>query len=155
MSGRWILALLAGLVLCGCDTRSGSGSVSGSAPANRTDHVLGVTAAKQTIADVQDAPDHAAPNFATREKLREHYRKHGSEFGSITMQEYLELARHLRGMPAGGDVEEIRRPGGDVARFDRSTGEFGVFESDGTIRTFFKPRDGETYFRRQARRHGD
>jgi pyocin large subunit-like protein len=50
-------------------------------------------------------------------------------------------------------VLEIRRPSdGVVSRFDRRSGAFLAFDSDGTIRTFFRPNDGESYFRRQARR---
>jgi len=51
-----------------------------------------------------------------------------------------------------GNIEELRRPDGTTSRFDRSSGAFIAFNSDGTIRTFFKPNDGEAYFRRQARR---
>jgi len=41
-----------------------------------------------------------------------------------------------------------------VTRFDRTSGAFLAFNSDGVIRTFFKPNDGERYFRRQAERDG-
>ncbi|MEP6832119.1 MAG: hypothetical protein ABJB74_01945 [Gemmatimonas sp.] len=36
--------------------------------------------------------------------------------------------------------------------FDRSAVDCLAFDHDGTIRTFFKPNDGERYFRRQANR---
>ena len=49
-------------------------------------------------------------------------------------------------------VLEIRRQDGVVSRFDRSTGSFIAVNADGTIRTFFRPKDGERYFRRQATR---
>jgi hypothetical protein len=95
-----------------------------------------------------------ARGFRSRERLEEHYAKHGREFGDISIGEYLALAQRLRDAPPGGDVLELRRPAGR-ARFDRASGAFGAYDEDGTIRTFFKPRDGEAYFRRQARRHGD
>ena len=95
-----------------------------------------------------------APGFRSRERLEEHYAKHGREFGNISIEEYLALAQRLRDAAPGGDVLELRRPAG-CARFDRASGAFGAYDDDGTIRTFFKPRDGESYFRRQARRHGD
>ena len=47
---------------------------------------------------------------------------------------------------------ELRRPDGSVSRFDRASGAFLAFDADGTIRTFFKPNDGERYFERQAGR---
>jgi len=90
--------------------------------------------------------------FRSRAQLDEHFQKHGGEFGHITQAEYLHQAQRLRDAPVGGAIEEIRRDDGTVSRFDRSTGAFLAFNRDGTIRTFFKPNDGEAYFRRQASR---
>jgi hypothetical protein len=90
--------------------------------------------------------------FRSRVQFNEHFQKHGAEFGRISQVEYLRLAQTLRDAPVGGRIEEIRRSDGTVSRFDRSTGAFIAFDRDGTIRTFFKPNDGEAYFRRQAMR---
>ncbi len=91
--------------------------------------------------------------FRSREQLAEHYHKHGAEFGTVSMNEYLSLAQSLRDAPVGSDVIEVTRPvDGVVSRFDRVTGAFLAADADGTIRTFFKPNDGESYFRRQAKR---
>ncbi len=93
--------------------------------------------------------------FHSRERLEEHFRKHGSEFRAAAVQDYLHLAQALRDRPAGGDVLERVREGGVVTRFDRGSGAFIAFGADGVIRTFFKPNDGERYFERQAARaHG-
>ena len=90
--------------------------------------------------------------FASRTKLVEHYEKHGREFGSITIDEYLQMAQELRDRPADGSVVEAARSDGVVTRFDRGSGAFLAFTADRTIRTFFKPNDGEAYFRRQLKR---
>ena len=90
--------------------------------------------------------------FRSRAQFDEHFQKHGAEFGHVTQQEYLQAAQALRDAPVGGNIEEIRRDDGTSSRFDRSTGAFLAFNRDGTIRTFFKPNDGEAYFRRQATR---
>lgn len=90
--------------------------------------------------------------FRSRQHLDEHFAKHGREFSGLSKQEYLLAAQTLRDRPAGGDVEEITRSDGTTSRFDRESGAFLAFNSDGTIRTFFKPNDGERYFRRQAQR---
>jgi len=90
--------------------------------------------------------------FHSRAQFNEHFAKHGAEFGRVTQQEYLRAAQTLRDAPVGGNIEELRRPDGTTSRFDRASGAFIAFDSDGTIRTFFKPNDGEAYFRRQARR---
>ena len=90
--------------------------------------------------------------FASRQKLVDHFEKHGGEFGGIDRDEYLRRARMLRDSRVGGDVLEAVRADGVITRYDRSTGAFIAFDSDLTIRTFFKPNDGESYFQRQSRR---
>ncbi|MFN7947553.1 MAG: hypothetical protein U0Z53_19545 [Blastocatellia bacterium] len=90
--------------------------------------------------------------FRAKRNLDEHYDKHGSEFGAISKAEYLRLAQSLRDRPAGGDVLESKRADGVATRFDRKSGAFLAFNDDLTIRTFFKPNDGEAYFRRQLKR---
>ena len=95
---------------------------------------------------------HRAVGFETREKLVEHYHKHGAEFGDISREEYLRLAQELRDRPSGNGVMESVREDRVVTRFDRAGGAFLAFNPDLTIRTFFKPDDGEAYFVRQSRR---
>lgn len=102
----------------------------------------------------QPAPRRGHPEigFATQQKLAEHHRKHGTEFGTASQEQYLRLAQDLRDRPAGGGVLEHVRGDGVVTRFDRAGGAFLAFNADLTIRTFFKPNDGEAYFVRQSRR---
>lgn len=90
--------------------------------------------------------------FRSRKQLDEHFAKHGREFGGLSKEKYLRAAQELRDAAVGGSVEEIVRRDGTSSRFDRKTGAFLAFNRDGTIRTFFKPNDGENYFRRQAQR---
>jgi hypothetical protein len=96
----------------------------------------------------------AAVGFANRSRLEEHYRKHGGEFGSISQQDYLRQAQALRDASAGGQILESVRRDGVVTRFDRRSGAFIAFNANGVIRTFFRPNDGERYFRRQLDRDG-
>lgn len=97
----------------------------------------------------------SGPGFRSRAQLDQHYAKHGAEFGSISKAEYLRLAQALRDAPAGGPILEARRPDGEFSKFDRRHGYFGAYNRDRTIRTFFIPNAGESYFRRQARRRYD
>jgi len=83
--------------------------------------------------------------------LAEHFEKHGAEFGRISPEQYLALAQALRDAPAGHDILFSERPGGGYAKYDRKSNSFGAYDRDGTIRSFFKPNDGERYFIRQAR----
>lgn len=94
-----------------------------------------------------------SPGFRSRKLLEDHFARHGAEFRAASPEEYLALARSLRNTRAGGDVLEITRTQDRViSKFDRRSGAFIAFDPDSTIRTFFKPTDGEAYFRRQANR---
>ncbi|MEO7143262.1 MAG: hypothetical protein ABI165_07125 [Bryobacteraceae bacterium] len=94
----------------------------------------------------------AGPGFRSRRQLEEHYAKHGSEFGNISIGQYLRLAQDLRDAPAGGAILESVRADGVISRFDRRHSYFGAYNPDRTIRTFFIPNDGERYFYRQTRK---
>ena len=100
------------------------------------------------------APSSTSPiGFRSTARLVEHYERHGRQFGTVSQAQYLQLAQQLRDAPVGGDiVEVVRQSDGVISRFDRGSGAFLAADPDGTIRTFFKPNDGEAYFRRQARR---
>lgn len=115
------------------------------------------SAQRQASTDAPAAPPasitpHHNIGFASRQKLVEHYEKHGREFGTINQAEYLRQAQALRDRSTGGEVLETVRADGVITRFDRATGAFLAFDPDATIRTYFKPNDGEDYFRRQSKR---
>ncbi|MBN9085665.1 MAG: hypothetical protein J0J01_02050 [Reyranella sp.] len=103
-------------------------------------------------APAAEARDRANIGFVDERRLEEHYRKHGAEFGTITRHDYLRQAQLLRDAAVGGPVLQTVRADGVTTRFDRQTGAFIAFNPNGTIRTFFKPNDGERYYRRQAER---
>ncbi len=94
----------------------------------------------------------ASVGFADSRRLDEHFEKHGAEFGRITKQDYLRQAQLLRDARVGGPILETVRADGVTTRFDKQTGAFIAFNPNGVIRTFFKPNDGERYYRRQAER---
>lgn len=108
--------------------------------------------AKQTVTLPPAGSVRTSVGFRSRKNLDEHFAKHGGEFRGMSKAEYLLAAQTLRDAPVGGDVEEIVRGDGTASRFDKASGAFIAFNRDGTIRTFFKPNDGERYFRRQAQR---
>jgi pyocin large subunit-like protein len=128
-----------------------------------SDYVLvkSKSAALERSSPARDArPDDAPATSATASKgfrdqarLDEHFEKHGAEFPGLNKREYLAKAQKLRDAPASESILEIVRPSDAVvSRYDKSSGAFIAFDKDGTIRTFFRPNDGEAYFRRQARR---
>lgn len=112
----------------------------------------GQKASQSTPEPTQQSAPVAGPGFTSARSLERHFEKHGHEFEVKSAAEYLAIAQRLRDAPVGGSVLEERRRDGVVTRFDRETGAFVAFNADRTIRTLFKPDDGERYFERQARR---
>jgi len=98
------------------------------------------------------ASTHPDIGFRSAGALDDHFAKHGREFGSVTKAQYLALAQSLRDAPIGPQLIEAPRADGVTCRFDRKSGAFLAVNADLTIRTFFKPNDGEAYFRRQLER---
>jgi hypothetical protein len=105
-----------------------------------------------TIDPLYPGGRHPEVGFAGRTRLREHFEKHGREFGAADATAYLRLAQEMRDRRPGGALLEFLRADGVLTRFDRRTGSFLAFEKSLVIRTFFKPNDGEAYFKRQQRR---
>lgn len=91
--------------------------------------------------------------FRDQESLREHYSKHGREFGNVTRDEYLLMAQTLRDTPPDGrQVLVAYRPDGVVSKFSTRSGGFIAYNRDKVIRTYFRPNDGIRYFNRQKGR---
>jgi hypothetical protein len=144
-----------------CSPRQGPPSDGASADGASADGASAPVSAPAAPASASgDAPASAASNsaptgrgFRGPAQLADHFARHGSDVGASTPEAYVALAQGLRDATVGGDVlEVVRSVDGVISRFDRRTGAFGAYDPDGTIRTFFKPEDGEAYFRRQARR---
>jgi hypothetical protein len=95
---------------------------------------------------------HPEIGFASRSRLLDHFEKHGGEFPGWTREEYLRRAQDLRDRRTGDGILEFVREDRVITRFDRKSGAFLAFDQNLTIRTFFKPNDGEAYFKRQQRR---
>lgn len=139
------LLFMLALLFCGCRHSGQSVVTSPSPDAN-------VTGAPAYSSKTSEDAARSGIGFASRRKFLDHYEKHGHEFGSISKDEYLRQAQQLRDCQAGADVLEVIREDGVVTRFDKKSGAFLAFNPDLTIRTFFKPNDGEAYFRRQGKR---
>ena len=91
------------------------------------------------------------PGFRTQHLLEDHFARFGSQFGAVNMQQYLRMAQQLRDAAPGKTILMSKRPEGGGSKFDRKKGWFVAFDGDGTLRTFFIPKDGVRYFDRQAK----
>ena len=87
--------------------------------------------------------------FRSKKLYNDHYEKHGSEFGSITKEEYLKLANDLLNSDSETVLHKTEKEDGDDVYFDTATGYFLVLSKDGYIRTFFIPQKGIEYYNKQ------
>lgn len=77
--------------------------------------------------------------FISVAELRRHFSEHGDDFGASNAEEYEALADDFLGGTASSDVHECTRKCGLMIRYCLSTEAFGILDTDGVIRTFFKP----------------
>jgi Bacterial TSP3 repeat len=95
--------------------------------------------------DAAAATTHALPRFAPGRWIP-HFEKHAAEFGYRTADEYLRGARDLVSRPG---VQTFTRSDGDKLFYDAARNEFAILRPDGVLRTYFRPRRGGEYWRRQ------
>lgn len=154
----WVLGpVLAGLVLLLSRGASENRPALEPAPEGQATVAAADERARTESAETESSAAHAEPRhpevgFRSRERLLEHFRKHGREFGVKKSADYLRLAQTLRDRPRSDEVLEFVRNDAVTCRFDRASGAFVAYNSDGTLRTFFRPNDGEAYFERQKSR---
>ena len=91
--------------------------------------------------------------FETPEKMQKHYDKHIDKYGNISISEYIALANELVNAKDTDDIERIVRSDESTAIYRFSTNDFLVITKDGYIQTFFKPDDGEAYWREEHERN--
>ena len=102
---------------------------------------------------IKPVSPYASIGFASEQKLEEHFVKHGREFSSPSAEAYLAKAQELRDREKKPPLLEAVRPSdGVITRFDPASGAFLAYDKNRTIRTFFKPDNGERYYHRQLKR---
>lgn len=67
-----------------------------------------------------------------------HFKDHGADFGAENAVDYVRQAHQFLQNPPAGTLTRTRA-NGDVVRFDPATDSFGVMDSAGAPRTFYKP----------------
>ena len=86
------------------------------------------------------------------ETLADHASRHGCDFGVTNANEYakaaLEFINHVTDKSVITDAEGVRR------MYSETNNIFSSAYPDGTIRTFFKPRQGKKYWEGQMKKFG-
>jgi len=90
-------------------------------------------------------------SFRTEHLLEDHFARYGSQFGHVDIHQYLHMAQQLRDSIPGKNILISRRPDGGGSKFDVKRGWFVAYDGDGTLRTFFIPKDGMRFFEAQQK----
>lgn len=62
-------------------------------------------------------------------------------------------AEEMKNRPLSRSVSEMVRSDNIIAKYDKATNEFIVINPDGSIRTYFKPEKGESYWEDEHERN--
>jgi hypothetical protein len=83
------------------------------------------------------------------ETLIDHYRRHGADFEAKSAREYARMAHDFYVKAQEEKFPKKIASDGTIRIYDRKTNTFGAYNPDGTTKTFFKPKNGEKYWKRQ------
>lgn len=102
----------------------------------------------------QEVDKFEAKNFRNDQTAQRHFRDHGADFGSQSVEDYEQGAENFlkdaqeKGYPARVDAN------GRIRVYDPATNTFGVYDSDGSIVSYYKP-SSSTYWDRNSPGWGD
>lgn len=86
-------------------------------------------------------------SFRNEKLLREHFEKHGSEFGYKNEEQYVKGAVAVINSPTSLHKKEAED--GDDIYYDKDKNEIVFVSKDGYIRSYFKPTNGINYYNKQ------
>ena len=81
--------------------------------------------------------------------LKDHFMRHGADFGAKSPREYAEMAFQFYRKAQEEKFPRKVDSDGTIRIYDPKTNTFGAYNSDGMTKTFFKPKDGKKYWQRQ------
>ena len=101
----------------------------------------------QGTQDIRDAQGTTTVRFRNTRLRQEHYEKHGIEMGFTSPEAYEQAAAAV--VQNKDALHKLEEEDGDDVYYLESTNEFVIVSTDGYIRTYFYPSNGQDYFDRQ------
>lgn len=92
-----------------------------------------------------------SPGWGDPKTLSKHVLDHGKDFGVSTREAYLNKAKEFYQRFRTEKLPAVQNKNGVIRIYDPKTNTFGAYNSNGSVRTFYKPVKGETYFENQIR----
>ena len=78
--------------------------------------------------------------------LDDHFRRHGADFRATSADDYAQKAADFFQNSQSSRLPTKIDSNGVIRVYDPKTNTFGAYNPDGTTRTFFKPKRGQTYW---------
>ena len=100
-----------------------------------------------TVDGISTEVEQSGLGFRNERLLSQHYEKHGIEMGFDSPEEYEEAAANVVLNPNA--LHKKEKEDGDDVYYLEDTNEFVIVSTDGYIRTYLKPDEGERYFNKQ------
>lgn len=91
--------------------------------------------------------------FANEKKHNKHMVRHLHEYGDITEEEYLNIARNLLASPVKGGIEGFESELGFIFRYNRTENDLAIGRPDGNISTLYKPREKYKHWLEQIQKY--
>ena len=114
------------------------------------DSAKGIHEAEWMISMGDDVSEIAkSTRWGRPETLKDHYRRHGADFEAKSAREYAQKASDFFVKAQKEKFPTKIAPDGTIRVYDRKTNTFGAYNSEGTTKTFFKPKNGQSYWNRQ------
>lgn len=106
---------------------------------------------KQLYNDTTNGKAWLKANFSSEKKFNKHIEKHLYEYGNITSEQYLNIARQLLASPVKGDIKGFKSELGFIFRYNKATNDFAIGRADGYISTLYKPKDRYEHWLQQIK----
>ena len=104
---------------------------------------------KQLYSDTNSGKVWLKAEFPTEKSFNRHYDKHLNEYGDISKEEYLGIARSLLSSPVKENIEGFKSDIGFIFRYNKITNDLAIGRADGKISTLFKPDKKLEYWEEQ------
>ena len=89
-----------------------------------------------------------AKNF-NKATLQRHYEDHGEQVGANSPESYRAKAVHFANLVDRKNCITMKASNGTTYKYNRVTHEFAMITKKGIVITYFKPKDGMKYFKKQ------
>lgn len=89
-----------------------------------------------------------AKNF-NKATFQRHYEDHGEQVGANSPESYRAKAVHFANLVDRKNCITMKASNGTTYKYNKVTHEFAMITKKGIVITYFKPKDGMKYFKKQ------